>query len=113
MPMPQQPEGLCLRCLRPPRSTRPCVIEAGGGRILHEWPEHHRDDWNDAELHEFSLTRWRWPLNRRTMLADLRWDQLESDCERDGHEVFDIEGSKGCDHCHHPLVWVATADEAA
>jgi hypothetical protein len=105
---PQQPDGLCLRCRRPPRSTRPCAIEGGLGEpLLGAWPEHHRHDWSDDELAAEGLTPWRWPLHRRTMLADLRWAELESTCERDGHVVIDIDGYAACDRCHHPLVWVA------
>ena len=105
-------DGVCLRCRRPPRSTRPCVIEGGYGEpTVAEWPEHHRDAWTDAELQELGLTPWRWPLHRRTALTDLRWAQLESECERHGHEVIREDGYVLCDRCHHPLVWVPTQHE--
>lgn len=105
-------DGVCLRCRRPPRSTRPCVIEGGYGEpTVGEWPAHHRDDWTDPELRELGLTPWRWPLHRRTALTDLRWAQLESECERHGHEVIREEGYVLCDRCHHPLVWVPTQHE--
>lgn len=111
--MEQRAEGVCLRCGRPPRSTRPCVIEGGYGEPpLGAWAEHHRDDWSDAELEALGLTSWRWPLSRRTLLADLRWDQLESECERSGHDVIEEGGAISCDRCHHPLVWVRTAAES-
>ncbi len=109
----QHPEGRCLRCLRPARSTRPCRIEGGFGEPpLGEWAEHHGQDWTDEELAQLGLTAWRWPLNRRTLLADLYWDQLESVCERVGHDVIEEQGYVICDRCHHPLVWVRTAAES-
>lgn len=105
-------DGVCLRCRRPPRSTRPCVIEGGYGEpAVGGWPAHHPDDWTDPELRELGLTPWRWPLHRRTALTDLRWAQLESDCERNGHEVVWEHGYVLCDRCHHPLVWVPTQHE--
>jgi len=111
-PVEQEPDGVCLRCGRPPRSTRPCRIDGGFGEpSVGEWDAHHREDWSDAELAELGLTAWRWPMHRRTMLSSLRWDQLESECERDGHDVIEEGGYVACDRCHHPLVWVRAEAE--
>lgn len=89
------PVGTCLQCEQTREEVRRegtiCGIEDGYEyrELVAEWPRHHWRDWSDAELRDISEHRR--ALLRRAPTGEVKWAEIESICDREGHRTPPVE----------------------